>query len=639
MNFFPIILIILFQTYLLAEDTMSAKQEKAFGTWPSPISAELVSQTTKAFGAVVIDQGVVYWEEMRPKEQGRTLVVSEKEGDITPPGYSVRTRVHEYGGKSFTVHQGTVYFVNDKDQRIHVQQGASVKPLTKEGVRFADPCYTPHGLIAVGEIHHGSQVDNFLALIDLHTGEYRTIASGFDFYSSPTPSPDGSQLAWLQWNLPNMPWDGTELWTADIKKTGLENARRIAGGDEESIFQPQWSPEGTLYYVSDKSGWWNIYRADENISPLEAEFGLPQWVFGRSTYSFVDDQILCTYFKNGIWSLALLDPETKQLNTLPVQGTFFTQIRSDGHTAVFMKGSAQSMSELIKMDLKTHREKILASNTQFNLDKEYFSIGQPVSYPSKGGRMAHAFYYPPANKDYQGLRGELPPLIVKVHGGPTSNVTSVFDPRIQFWTSRGFAFLDVNYGGSTGYGRAYRELLTKTWGIVDVDDCEAGARYLVSKGLADPKKIAITGGSAGGFTVLACLTHGNVFTVGGCYFGLSDLTVFFNETHKFEARYLDKLIGPLPDSAGLYKERSPVTKVDHIQAPVIFFQGLEDKIVPPNQSEIMYEALKKKGIPTKLIMYEGEGHGFRKAENIINSMNEELAFYLKVFYGKAGHDF
>ncbi len=610
---------------------MIEKAEMPYGTWPSPISAELVSQTTKAFGAVVIDRGIVYWEEMRPIEQGRTLVVSEKKGDVTPPGYSVRTRVHEYGGKSFTVHDGAIYFVNDKDQRIYVQQGASVRPLTKEGVRFADLCYTPHGLAAVAEKHNGANVDNFLALIDLDTGECSVLASGFDFYSSPTPSSDGSKLAWLQWNLPNMPWDGTELWAAGINASGLEAAHRIAGGKEESIFQPQWGPDGALYYVSDKNGWWNLYCGNDSIYPLEAEFGLPQWVFGRSTYSFAGNQILCTYCRNGIWTLALLDPKAEQLKALPIQGTFFTQLRSEGQTAAFMKGSAQSMSELVKLDLKTHQEKILASNIKFNLHKEYFSIGQPISFPSKGGRAAHGFYYPPANKDYQGLKGTLPPLIVKVHGGPTSNVTSVFDPRIQFWTSRGFAVLDVNYGGSTGYGRAYRELLTKAWGIVDVDDCEEGARYLISKGLADPKRIAITGGSAGGYTVLACLTHGNVFTVGASYFGICDLTIFFNETHKFEARYLDKLIGPLPDCQGLYKERSPLTKIDRIQAPVIFFQGLEDKIVPPDQSEIMYDALKKRGIPTKLIMYEGEGHGFRKAENIINSLNEELAFYLKAF--------
>ena len=611
-------IVILFLSFYL-----EASMEKPYGTWESPISAELVTKGAKRFGSIHIDEDQIYWDEMRPSEQGRSVIVSEK-GTLTPPGYSVRTRVYEYGGKAFTVRKGTLYFVNDRDQRIYIQKGDLVTPLTDPGVRFGDLQWSALGLIAIGE----KGQENFIALIDFNTGNYKTLASGHDFYNGLALSSDEKKLAWISWDLPDMPWDGNELWVADLEKGSLKNERKLAGGPQESIFQPQWSPKGILYYVSDKSGWWNLYSQEgKNLLPKEAEFGLPQWILGMSTYGFVGEQILCTYFESGQWKLTLLNPQ----KSLDLPATLFRQIRTGNTCAAFLQGSPLESTAVVRLDLKTRRETLLAANEKPAIDSAYFSRAEPISYPSKGGRIAHAFYYPPTNKDYVGPKGTLPPLIVEIHGGPTAQVTGDFSLHTQYWTSRGFAVLDVNYGGSTGYGRVYREQLNGMWGIVDVEDCEYGAKYLVEKGLVDPKKLAITGGSAGGYTTLAALTFGKTFTVGASYYGVSDLAALAKETHKFESRYLDNLVGPYPERSDLYTARSPITFPEKITSPVIFFQGDEDKIVPLDQAEMMYEALKKRGIETKLIVYKGEQHGFRKAENIQNSLEEELAFYLKSF--------
>ncbi|HEY2811048.1 MAG TPA: S9 family peptidase [Rhabdochlamydiaceae bacterium] len=612
------------------------KQEKPYGTWESPIQADLIAQSVKNFGAVEIDNGVVYWEEMRPQEAGRTVIVSE-EGDKTPEGFSASNSVHEYGGKSFTVHNGVIYFVNDKDQRIYVQKGDAVFPLTQNGMRFAEPVYSNQGLIAVAEKENEGKVENALVLVDLETGEIRPLATGEDFYASACLRFDGRKIAWLSWNLPSMPWDGTRLWVADFIDGELKNTLCVAGGDSESIFQPQWSPLGELYFISDKNGFWNLYRLkNHKINPLgskEADFGLAQWVFGLSTYSFAEDKILCTYYQNGVSTLALLDPQTLEYSPLPLTGTHFAQIRSMNGIAAFIKGSPLSSPEVVKLDLQTRVETPLASNKKLDIDPAYISVAEPISFPSAHGRTAYGFYYPPQNKQYTGPSGTLPPLIVKIHGGPTSHATSTFNLRTQFWTSRGFAVLDVNYGGSTGYGREYRNLLNGNWGVVDVEDCEYGARYLVKKGCVDPKKLAITGGSAGGYTTLAALTFGSVFSVGASYYGVSDPALLAKKTHKFESRYLDRLIGPYPERSDLYQERSPMGNVEKLKRPVIFFQGMLDKVVPPDQAEILFEALKERHVPTQLVTYPNEKHGFKKAETIVDSLTRELAFYLGVFYG------
>jgi dipeptidyl aminopeptidase/acylaminoacyl peptidase len=595
--------------------------DQAYGTWDSPIHAELTVQKAKRFGGVEIHGGRLYWEEMRPEESGRTVIVS-LEGDCIPEGYSSCSRVHEYGGKSFTVHQDQIYFVNDKDQCIY----ANTRILTPPGARYADLLYTPSGLIAVKEqngVHS-------LVLINLTDGSQSTLASGADFYASCALSPDHKQLCWLSWNLPDMPWDATELWLADWSEGTLSHARCIAGSVGESIFQPQWGPDGHLYCVSDQSGFWNLYRfnnhALEPLCEMPAEFGLPQWQFGMSTYAFLDcHTIVCTYSS----TLALLDIPTKQLTPISISGTHFEQIRAENGTIACIKSSPTQPTALIAW--KSNKERIIASNPKPDIDSGYFSIPESIAFPSAHGRTAYGFYYPPANKDYRGLKNTLPPLIVKIHGGPTARATDTFSLATQFWTSRGFAVLDVNYGGSTGYGRAFRELLYGKWGIVDVEDCEYGARYLVENQCVDPSKLAITGRSAGGFTVLSALTFGTVFTAGSSYYGVSDPVLLAQETHKFEEKYLDRLIGPYPERSDLYEARSPRAHVRQLKRPVIFFHGAQDKVVPLDQAEILYNALKEQGITTELVIYPEEKHGFKKAESLIDALNRELAFYLRVF--------
>lgn len=596
------------------------------GTWESPITADILTKGAKKFSSIVIENESIYWTELRPDENGRTLIVSEK-GDITPAPYCVRTRVNEYGGLAFAIHNQVFYFVNDSDQRIYTQKAEKITPLTGVGPRYGDLLATSFGLIAVQE----KGKDQALVLINDQTGDITTLASGHDFYSSPTLSADGKKLAWLTWDLPNMPWDGTELWCADFEGKKLTQVKKIAGGKAESIFQPMWSPKGELHYVSDKTEWWNLYKftgdKSEALYPLEAEFGLPQWVFGMSTYGFLGDAILCTYFQEGKWKVALLTE--KSLKNLPVSGDYHTQIRCGKKCAAYLSSSTLEGPSVVRFE-NGKETKLVTTPKPFD-DTGYFSPAQSITFDSSGGRTAYAYYYPPKNKDFKPKSGELPPLIVRSHGGPTAQSLGTFSLEVQFWTSRGFAFLDVNYGGSTGYGRSFRNSLNDNWGIVDVQDCEAGALHCVKQGLADPKKLIITGGSAGGYTTLASLAFGKTFTLGSSYYGVSDLEALVKETHKFESRYLDALVGPYPERIDLYKARSPINFPGNIKVPVIFFQGREDKIVPLDQAEGMYEALKARGIKTKLIVYDGEQHGFRKASSIKNSYEEALKFYITSF--------
>jgi dipeptidyl aminopeptidase/acylaminoacyl peptidase len=594
----------------------------SYGSWQSPVSAEWLTLSQKRFGTIVLDGETIYWDELRPNENGRYVVVQYANGekkDVTPESMSVRSRVHEYGGASFTVFEGKVYYVNDKDQRIYLE----TDPLTEPGVRFADLHVIGPYLIAVGEKGH----DNFLIALHLPTKKWTKIASGNDFYASPAISPDGSKIAFLTWNQPNMPWDAAELWVGEFTEGKLHNLEKIAGSDDESIFQPSWSPTGVLHFVSDKTGWWNIYRWDgisaDGVDLKEAETGLPQWVFGMSTYAFSGESIYAASVKDGKWSLSL---SGKQLD-LP--WTLYTQIRACHKFAVFLAGSPMEDKAIIM--LQAGKTKVIAHNVHPKLADEFISKPEFLTYPSSKGRVAHAFYYAPKNADYQAPPNTYPPLLVTTHGGPTAATAAVFDLKVQYWTSRGFAVLDVDYAGSTGYGRPYRDALKGTWGIADVEDAEAGARYLIEHKKADPERIAIRGGSAGGYTTLAALTFGSTFTVGASYYGVSDLVALAEETHKFEARYLDSLIGPYPASKKVYQERSPLFCVDRLRCPVIFFQGSEDKIVPLNQAKMLYDALKKRDIPTELIVYEGEQHGFRKSENIRDSLEKELAFYLHVW--------
>lgn len=617
-----------------------------YGSWKSPITSDLIVAGTIGLGGVRLDGEVVYWTEMRPTEAGRNVIVRRtpdgKTTDITPAPFNVRTRVHEYGGGSYLVHQGTVYFSNFADQRLY-RQDADAEPVAitpEAALRYADGVVDTQRsrLICVREDHtdEGEAVNTIASIrLDGNTDQ-QVLVSGSDFYSSPRLSPDGSQLAWLCWNHPNMPWDGTELWVASVTADGsLKGAQKIAGGISESVLEPQWSPDGVLYFVSDRSGWWNLYRWQGEIEPLcpmDAEFGSPHWVFGIANYGFESAQrLLCTYSKEGLSYLASFDTQTRQLALIETPYTEIGGIHVAPGRVLFNAGSATEPGAIVQLDLATQTIDVLQRSSTLMIDPGYLSVPQSIAFPTENGLTAYGFFYPPKNQDFTAPSDERPPLLVKSHGGPTGSTSTSFNLKIQYWTSRGFAVLDVNYGGSTGYGRAYRERLNGQWGIVDVDDCANGATYLAASGAVDGDRLVIDGGSAGGYTTLAALTFRKVFKAGASFYGVSDLAALAQDTHKFESRYLDGLIGPYPEAEALYQERSPIYATDHLSCPVIFFQGDEDKIVPPNQAEMMVNALRAKKLPVAYVLFAGEQHGFRKAENIKRTLDGEFYFYSKVF--------
>lgn len=627
---------------------MTQPQVAPYGSWKSPITPDLIVSETIGLGQIVLDGQDIYWTEMRPSEGGRSVIVRRTaDGQVTdmiPPPFNARTRVHEYGGGDYTVSNGTIYFSNFADQHIYrLVPGSAPQPVTHgENLRYADGVIdtTRKRMICVREDHNveaGQQAVNTLISLSLESGDEQVLVSGNDFYSSPRLSPDGTRLAWLTWNHPNMPWDGTELWVGELGTDGsLTSTERVVGGSEESIFQPEWSPGGVLHFVSDRSGWWNLYcwRDGQIVSLYEkaAEFGQPQWVFGMSTYAFVAaNRIICAYTEEGIAHLASLDTETGTFTPLEIPYTSISQVKATPGHVVFTGGSPTQLNAIVLFALNTLSTNVLRRTSKVTVDPAYLSMPEPIEFPTEHGLTAYAFFYAPKNRGYVAPPGELPPLLVRSHGGPTSATTSTLNLGTQFWTSRGIAVLDVNYGGSTGYGREYRQRLNGQWGVVDLDDCVNGAKYLVERGVVDGNRLMITGGSAGGYTTLCALTFRDTFKAGASYFGLSDLEADLLETHKFESRYSDRMVGPYPERRDLYRERSPVHFTDRISCPVIFFQGLEDKIVLPNQSEMMVEALRKKGLPVAYIAYEGEGHGFRRAENIKHSLEAELYFYSRIF--------
>lgn len=614
-----------------------------YGTWKSPITSDLIVAGSIGLGQAMMDGDDIYWIESRPAEKGRSVLVrytaKKKAEDVTPAPYNVRTRVHEYGGGAYLVQDGVVYFSNFADNRIYRQViGAEPQPLTPEmsGVRYADFILDSlhNALICVCEDHRVTQYEpiNSLVSINLDTGITKTLYSGADFVASPRLSPDGNRLAFIQWNHPYMPWDNSELMLGEWEFGGTTIlARRIAGGADESIFQPEWSPAGALHFISDRTGWWNLYRwHDAGAEPLKkmpADFGLPQWVFGMSTYAFLDEQrILCSLIERGLPHLGILDTESNQLQHVKTDYAKFDSVRARNGKAVFIAASQLESSAVVQFDPPKAAFKALRSSSELVIDPWIISLPRPIEFPTTDGLTAHAFHYPPRNPDYREPRGEKPPLIVAIHGGPTAATYPTFSLWTQFWTTRGFAVLDVNYGGSTGYGREYRERLKDQWGVVDVDDCVHGAQYLVNLGLADPNRLCITGGSAGGYTTLCALTFRDVFKAGASHYGVSDLQALDDDTHKFESRYTYGLV-----PKRLYQARSPIHHVDQLNVPVIFFQGLEDKIVPPNQAEKMVDALREKGLPVAYVTFAEEGHGFRQAANIKRALDGELYFYAKVF--------
>jgi dipeptidyl aminopeptidase/acylaminoacyl peptidase len=632
---------------------MSKQTEKPYGSWKSPVTSDLIVSGSIGLSQPLIDGADVYWVEMRPTEGGRAVIVrrdaSGATSDVNPPLLNARTRVHEYGGGDYTVRDGAVYFSNFSDQRVYAATERNpLEPVTPIGdYRYADAVidHSRGRLICVREDHTQAGREAVNALVSLNLADVETmetagqvLAAGYDFYSSPRLSADGSKLAWLAWNHPNMPWDGTELWVGSLDENGLLASReRVAGGSNESIFQPEWSGDGRLYFVSDGSGWWNLYRINSNgsVEPMcemEAEFGMPQWGFGMSTYAFESPhRIVCAYIRNGISHLGLIDTRTKQLEPIDCEYTDIRFVRASRGQAVMRAGSPTEAAAIVRFDLQEKSFEVLRRSSSLEIEAAYLSMPRAVEFPTEDGLTAHGFFYPPKNGDYRAPDGELPPLLVESHGGPTAAAATAMSLGIQYWTSRGIAVLDVNYGGSTGFGRDFRERLKDKWGIVDVDDCANGAKYLVAQGEVDGDRLMITGGSAGGYTTLCALTFRDTFSAGASHYGVSDAEALAKETHKFESRYLDGFMGAYPEKREVYFARSPINFTDRLSCPVIFFQGLEDKVVPPNQAETMVEALRKKGIPVAYLPFEGEQHGFRQAKNIKRALDAELYFYSRVF--------
>lgn len=620
-----------------------------FGSWKSPITADLIVSGAVGLSQPTIDGPDIYWVEMRPAEGGRQVVVKRDElgqlSEVNPQPFNARTRVHEYGGGDYLAANGTVYFSNFADQRLYKQIAAEAPhPLTPPAeMRYAEAILDSarDRIICVREDHTvpGKEAVNTLVALSANGNDDcgQVLVSGNDFYSTPRLSPDGTQLVWLTWNHPNMPWDGTELWEAQVEADGsLSRATLIAGGKHESIFQPLWSPDGRLYFASDRSGWWNLYRVFEDrvvaVTDLTVEIGVPQWAFGLSCYAFASpQQIVCSYYVLGMAHLAIVDTETLKLEPIEVPYTDLSFVRAAAGQAVFRAGSPTAAPAIVKFDLQSRKFEMLRLSNNLNLGSGYLSTPEAIEFPTTDGRTAHGFYYAPRNRDYGAPDNELPPLLVKSHGGPTSAAATALSLNIQYWTSRGIAVLDVNYGGSSGYGREYRERLNGKWGIVDVDDCANGAKYLIARGDVDPNRLMITGGSAGGYTTLSALTFRDTFKAGASHYGVSDAEALTAETHKFESRYLDNLFGPYPERRDVYYERSPINFTERLSCPVIFFQGLEDRVVPPNQAELMVTALKQKGVPVAYVAFPGEQHGFRQAQNIKRSLEVELYFYSRVF--------
>lgn len=626
-----------------------------YGTWTSPIAPELVASSMVDLLDVQFDDGQPCWIEARPQEGGRHVLVRHqgdgRSVDVLPRNFSARTRVHEYGGGAVAVGHGTICFTNFQDQGLYRQEkNGDVQPLTPPGLRYADGRIDPARKLWLGvrEDHREAGREAINTIVAIHfdvPGPGTMLVEGDDFYASPRLSPDGRRLAWLAWRHPHMPWTETQLWVADFTGTSVENARQVAGSAGESVFQPEWSPDGVLHFVSDRSGWWNLHRLDANgvatnVCPRAAEFGRPQWKLGMSTYAFLSaNEAVCSYIEDGLGVLAVLDLQTGSLTPLKLPFTDFSSVRAQDGKVAFIGGNATLSSAVVLLDAHTAKGSVLRRATDVADDpaiRRHLSTPRPIEFPTTGEKTAFALFYPPSNADFNAPPNELPPLLVRCHGGPTSSATRSLDLRVQFWTSRGIAVVDVDYGGSAGYGRAYRDRLHHAWGVVDVEDCAAAVRCLVDRQLADPARTVISGGSAGGFTVLSCLTSADaalrqLFSAGGSHYGVSDPEALARDTHKFESRYLDWLIAPQD-----WHDRSPVKNADRLSAPVAFFQGAQDEIVPPSQTEEMVAALRRKGITAQYTLFAGEQHGFRQAANIRWALEAESYFFDNlVFSAKA----
>lgn len=645
--------------------------EAGYGTWVSPITSKVCTESGVDLVLLQVDRDpnfsdIVYWNEIHFQEGGRYVICSaDKSGKVTqwtPAGFNARSTVHEYGGGDFFVYQGIVYFTNFSDQALYKQTSPDAAPTaltnTTKSRRYANGTFDPqnghifcvredHGVVKSGAKEARNEI------VSIKDGKEQTVVSGADFYASPVVSPDGKKIAWVEWTHPNMPWDSTRLMLADLTPSGDQIApgtqTQVAGGKDPSgqdwsVILPSWTPQGELLYIGDQSNWWNLYLVNSsgehvNLHAVNSEIGGPQWQLGRAGYALEPSGARIVTSFGG--EFGIIDIKSKSYKRVETGYTVHDRYGWTGAGSIYCVAySATKFPQVIRVDAQTEQVDVIRISMEAPVDSGYFSVPEKISYPTTHGETCHALYYPPTNKDYKAPAGELPPVLIRAHGGPTGSFFTSLDLKLQYFTSRGFAVLCVDYRGSTGYGKIYRHRLRTLWGVLDIDDCVAGVKYLRSKGLVDPKRTCIDGRSAGGYTTLACLTFTDVFQVGVSHFGVSDLEALMKDTHKFESRYLDCLLAPL-DAGGLdiCKERSPINHVDKLKTALGFFQGDEDKIVPPNQAEMMYEAIKKKGIPTMFVLFQGEQHGFRKSENIQKCLDGEFYFFGKVLgFEPAGLD-
>ncbi len=627
---------------------MGKKAVTPFGSWKSPIGIELVARSSHGWiGQLCADGEKLYALRNYTEEGGRGAVAwihdDGRSEDITPAPYSARTRVYEYGGDCFAVKDDVVYFSNYPDDRLYRHlPGREPEPITAEGaMRYADLVLDVrrNRLICIREDHTSAgEAKHTIAAVHLDGDEYGTVLfDQADFVAFLSLSDDGSKLAWIAWNHPNMPFYSSSLWSADVQEDGsLTNVQQVVPEQEESVTDPRWSPDGSLYFCTDRNNWWNLHRwksgKTENVCPAEAELGNPFWNIGLRMYRFLTpSRVVAAQNQMGTWQVIIIDTEAGRYETIPTPFTYIIRLELVGESLYMVAASATMSRSLVRLDLNSGDLVVLESSVQYPIAADCISAGQHIAYPTENGLEAYGFYHPPKNPDHEAPAEELPPLIINVHGGPTGSHKNALDMGVQFYTSRGFAVFNINYGGSAGYGREYRNRLRGQWGVVDVEDAVNGARYLVERGLADPKRTIVRGGSAGGFTTFAALAFKDYFRAGSSLFGISDVEVFHQETHKYESRYCETLIGPYPQSRDLYRERSAMSKVDEINAPLIIFQGGEDKIVPPNQSQFVARALSERDVPVVYIKFEGEGHGFRKFENVVTLAQSEQAFFGKIF--------
>ncbi|VAW50877.1 Prolyl oligopeptidase family protein [hydrothermal vent metagenome] len=635
----------------------SSTKQATYGNWVSAITSDLIIKDNVSIDEAKQVGDSLYYIERRPQEAGRCVIVKatqDKTIDITPAPYSVRSRVHEYGGGCYCTYKDWVFFINDRDQDIYLIKNNKISRITTiDNKRFAEFYYDEkfNRLISICETHNNGSVSNSIVSININNGDILEIEAGNDFYASPKLNNFSTQLCWQTWNHPNMPWDGNELWLADISDKGaLTNKKHIAGNEKISVCQPQWSPKNILFFISDDTGWWHLYRYSnieqkntaqsnkgEQLTHGEKEFGLPQWIFAQSTYAFINDSdIICCYQTKGKTTLAkLLLSEKINLIDLQTDWQKFSAITADKNNIGFIASSNNTFPQLISARFDAEQKNlvttVIKSSYSLPLSEKHYSAAQTVEFTNRKNQTVFANYYPPKNPNYQSNKNATPPLIIICHGGPTGQSSATLDAKKQFWTSRGFALLDVNYSGSTGYGRAYRSRLDGNWGILDVEDCCDAALYIVSQGLANKNQLIIRGSSAGGYTVLAALTFASVFSAGASYYGISELSSLAEDTHKFESRYLDRLIGPYPETSDLYQQRSPINHTEQLNCPVIFFQGIEDRVVPKQQAEKMFDALNKKGMSVAAQYFAGEQHGFRKATTTKQCLENELSFYQLIF--------